>query len=80
MRTSSPKYSLKPQDLAKKGVHLVNDGVQNKERSRQVRRRQQAGADGIRARVDAPANWLEETLIPRMEAIMRYTIDAAHAG
>ena len=25
VRTSSTKYSLKPQDLAKKGVHLVNE-------------------------------------------------------
>ena len=80
VRTSSTKYSLKPQDLAKKGVHLVNDGVQNKEESYgKFEAGNKLSLTTFVTRVDAPANWLEETLIPRMEAIMRYTIDAAHA-
>ena len=80
VRTSSTKYSLKPQDLAKKGVHLVNDGVQNKEESYgKFEEGNKLALAEFAKRVDAPANWLEETLIPRMEAIMRYTIDAAHA-
>ena len=80
VRTSSTKYSLKPQDLAKKGVHLVNDGVQNKEESYgKFEEGNKLALADFAPRVDAPANWLEETLIPRMEAIMRYTIDAAHA-
>ena len=80
VRTSSTKYSLKPQDLAKKGVHLVNDGVQNKEESYgKFEEGNKLALTDFAKRVDAPDDWLEETLIPRMEAIMRYTIDAAHA-
>ena len=80
VRTSSTKYSLKPQDLAKKGVHLVNDGVQNKEESYgKFEEGNKLSLTDFVTRVDAPANWLEETLRPRMETIMKYTIDAAHA-
>ena len=80
VRTSSTKYSLKPQDLAKKGVHLVNDGVQNKEESYgKFEAGNKLALIDFAKRVDAPANWLEETLRPRMETIMKYTIDAAHA-
>ena len=58
----------------------VNDGVQNKEESYgKFEEGNKLALADFAARVDAPANWLEETLIPRMEAIMRYTIDAAHA-
>ena len=61
-------------------VHLVNDGVQNKEESYgKFEEGNKLALADFAKRVDAPANWLEETLIPRMEAIMRYTIDAAHA-
>jgi len=128
VRTSSTKYSLKPQDLAKKGVHfcveikfsrrvsatseswpprhrcdvsttawrcglvhpphwlistqvhLVNDGVQNKEESYgKFEEGNKLALADFATRVDAPDGWLEDTLRPRMEAIMRYTIDAAHA-
>ena len=58
----------------------VNDGVQNKEESYgKFEEGNKLALADFAKRVDAPANWLEETLIPRMEAIMRYTIDAAHA-
>ena len=58
----------------------VNDGVQNKEESYgKFEAGNKLSLTNFVTRVDAPANWLEETLIPRMEAIMRYTIDAAHA-
>ena len=69
-----------PHWLISTQVHLVNDGVQNKEESYgKFEEGNKLALADFAARVDAPANWLEETLIPRMEAIMRYTIDAAHA-
>ena len=69
-----------PHWLISTQVHLVNDGVQNKEESYgKFEEGNKLALADFATRVDAPANWLEETLIPRMEAIMRYTIDAAHA-
>jgi hypothetical protein len=69
-----------PHWLISTQVHLVNDGVQNKEESYgKFEEGNKLALTDFAKRVDAPANWLEETLIPRMEAIMRYTIDAAHA-
>ena len=61
-------------------VHLVNDGVQNKEESYgKFEEGNKLSLIDFAQRVDAPNNWLQETLIPRMETIMKYTIDAAHA-
>ena len=69
-----------PHWLISTQVHLVNDGVQNKEESYgKFEEGNKLSLTDFVTRVDAPANWLEETLRPRMEAIMRYTIDAAHA-
>ena len=58
----------------------MNDGVQNKEESYgKFEEGNKLSLTDFVTRVDAPANWLEETLRPRMETIMKYTIDAAHA-
>ena len=65
VRTSSTKYSLKPQDLAKKGVHLVNDGVQNKEESYgKFEEGNKLALTDFAKRVDAPDDWLGTTSVP----------------
>ena len=69
-----------PHWLISTQVHLVNDGVQNKEESYgKFEEGNKLSLIDFAQRVDAPNNWLQETLIPRMETIMKYTIDAAHA-
>ena len=76
VRTSSTKYSLKPQDLAKKGVHLVNDGVQNKEESYgKFEAGNKLSLLDFAKRVEAPTDWLETTLVPVWKSHFRRPCD-----
>ena len=79
------RYSLRASDFANRGCHLVNDGVQNKEKSygkfEQGNKLSMADFEAklVATRDDVKEGWVEAVFRPRAEQLMSYCVDAAHA-